>query len=81
MKTNNNVIDINGILFLQQKDRAQEQFAYLSGEKNVSKNVIEKFNLNIKTNLEISSKQGFKYKHIVFQLKPLLSKNYSQFII
>ncbi len=67
----NNIIILNDIFFLHQENSGQTQFEYLIGNKILSNDNINIFKSNIKENERISKEYNFKYKHIIFPIKPV----------
>lgn len=69
---NKGVVSLDdGTLFLRQKNCGQEQFDYLSRNKEISSKVIDNFINNIKFNVAYCLKSNIKYQHIVFPAKPI----------
>lgn len=64
----NNVLIFNEVLFLYQSHESC-QFQYLLGNKKVDQENIDIFQSNIESNINLSKRYGFLYKHIVFPAK------------
>ncbi|WP_159739469.1 hypothetical protein [Vibrio atypicus] len=71
MKISSDVIDIDGYLFLHQENKAQEQIAYLSGQKKLSPEVVSNFKFNIAYNKHVLSSLDIKTLHVIFPAKPV----------
>ena len=72
LKVLNDVIVLNDVYFLYQKDRAQKQFQVMMGEERLPSESIDNFNSNINFNNSLARKYGFRYQHIIFPAKPTL---------
>lgn len=68
-----NVMIFNDVLFLYQ-NHENCQFQYLIGNKKVTQENIDTFQINIDHNVTLSKKHNFLYKHIVFPAKPTCFK-------
>ncbi|MBF9001201.1 hypothetical protein [Vibrio nitrifigilis] len=70
------VIKIKGInaLFLRQKNSGQNQFEYINGNKNISRESIDNFIFNIKENNDFCIKNKIIYQHIIFPCKAIAYK-------
>lgn len=74
IKSKNNVLTLDGQMFLHQKNTGQRQFDYFLGKKILSEEVRENFKKNISNNRILSEKYHFLYKHIIFPAKPVVFK-------
>ncbi|WP_445359472.1 hypothetical protein [Microbulbifer sp. ANSA005] len=61
----------DGTLFLRQKGKSQNQFAYLLGERTLSDKTINNFNLNIDRNRDYCYKRNIPYRHVIFPAKAI----------
>lgn len=68
----NGVIDISGVLFLEQKDRAQKQIQYFSREILLDEKQICNFSGNIRHNKNVAKELDVPYAHLIFPSKPII---------
>lgn len=72
----NGVVDFDGVLFLHQEDKGQQQFEYFLGNKSLSQESIRNFNGNVERAVSLSKDVGFEYMHIVFPAKPCVYRDH-----
>jgi hypothetical protein len=63
------VIKLDDVFFLHQEKIGQQQFEYLTGNKQLSQEQISIFINNIEENNKMAKTYSFQYKHIVFPAK------------
>jgi hypothetical protein len=76
---NNDILNIEGYLFLKQTKRAQEQYSHFTREKKLTENALKSFSDNIYHNNKYCEDKGISYCHVVFPAKMIaLNKLFSK---